>query len=100
MTARAYQLNIELVKYIAKASQLNLSEEDLEKYLKQLEVILKAFADLDDLDTENVEPSFHPILYENVMRDDIAIEWKWDPHDPLGNTKHKEKRYFKGPKIT
>jgi aspartyl-tRNA(Asn)/glutamyl-tRNA(Gln) amidotransferase subunit C len=90
------QINRELVQYIARAAHINLSEEDINKYLKQFEAILKTFAELDNLDTENVEPSFHPIHYENVMRDDIAIEWIWDP---LENTKHKEKSYFKGPKI-
>ena len=49
-----------LVERIAKVARLELTEDEIEKFTKQLKVILEAFRELDDVDTEGVEPSFHP----------------------------------------
>jgi aspartyl/glutamyl-tRNA(Asn/Gln) amidotransferase C subunit len=48
------------------------------------------------VDTEGVEPSFHPQELSNVLREDEVISWSWDP---LENTEHREGRHFKGPRI-
>ena len=85
-----------LVKRIAKVARLELTEDEIEKFTKQLKVILEAFRELDDVDTEGVEPSFHPQKLSNVLREDQATPWSWDP---LDNTEHREGRYFKGPRI-
>ena len=58
--------------------------------------ILEAFTELDQVNTTDIIPSIHPIKLENVLREDISKDWDWDP---FTNTKHKEKSYFKGPKI-
>ena len=51
----------ELVKELAKAARLILSDEETKKYTQQLSVILDAFRELDEVSTEGVEPSYHPI---------------------------------------
>ena len=86
-----------LVERIAKVARLELTEDEVEKFTEQLKVILEAFRELDDVDTEGVEPSFHPQELSNVLREDEAKPWDWDP---LGNSRHKERRQFKGPRIT
>jgi aspartyl-tRNA(Asn)/glutamyl-tRNA(Gln) amidotransferase subunit C len=78
-------------------SRLHLSEEELEKFTGQLKVILEAFRELDEVDTEGVEPSFHPSELKNVLREDEAAPWDWDP---LSNTRHRDGKHFKGPRIT
>ena len=85
-----------LVVKLAEIAQLELSEEEKERYSEQLKVIIEAFRELDEVDTSNVEPSFHPLEIADVMRDDLVEEWDWDP---LSNSKHKEGRYLRGPKI-
>ncbi|MHA2393763.1 MAG: Asp-tRNA(Asn)/Glu-tRNA(Gln) amidotransferase subunit GatC [Promethearchaeota archaeon] len=90
------KLDIELVRRIAEAAHLNLSDEELEKYSNQIIDILEAFTELDQVNTTETSPSIHPIKLENVLREDISKDWDWDP---FNNTKHKEKNYFKGPKI-
>jgi aspartyl-tRNA(Asn)/glutamyl-tRNA(Gln) amidotransferase subunit C len=85
-----------LVERIAKVARLELTEDEIEKFTKQLKVILEAFRELDDVDTKGVEPSFHPQELSNVLREDEATPWSWDP---LENTEHSEGRYFKGPRI-
>lgn len=75
---------------------VDLTEEELELFTDQLKVILDAFKKIDEINTEGVEPSFHPYEMKNVLRDDESRIWDWDP---LENAKHKEERHFKGPKI-
>ena len=43
-----------LVERIAKVARLELTEDEIEKFTKQLKVILEAFRELDDVDTEGV----------------------------------------------
>lgn len=94
MTSKA--LDKALVAKLAEIARLELSEEEKERYSEQLKVIIEAFRELDEVDTSNVEPSFHPLEIADVMRDDVVEEWDWDP---LSNSKHKEGRYLRGPKI-
>jgi aspartyl-tRNA(Asn)/glutamyl-tRNA(Gln) amidotransferase subunit C len=89
-------LTKELVLELAQAACLNLTEEETEKYTQQLEVILNAFNELEEVDTEDVEPSYHPIKIPYKLREDIPRKWNWDP---LANVCDKEKRYIRGPKI-
>ena len=86
----------DLVERLAKASRLTLTEEETTKYTQQLSVILEAFNELDQVDTEGVEPSYHPIELEDALRDDIPKKWEWDP---LANVVDKEGRNIRGPKI-
>jgi len=85
-----------LVLRVAEAARLSLTDEELKRYEQQLKVILEAFRTLDEVDTEGVEPSFHPIELGDVLRDDEASGWSWDP---LSNSRHREDGYFRGPRI-
>ncbi len=91
-----WKIDEKLVKHIAKIARINLTEKEIEKFSKQLKNILQAFKEIDEVNTSGIEPSFHPQELKNVWREDKAKSWKWEP---LDNTKHKEKKYFKGPKI-
>jgi len=91
------EIDRRLLEHLAEASRLELTEEELERFTDQLRVILEAFREIDRVETDGVEPSFHPSELKNVWREDVAEPWDWDP---LGNSQHKEGRYFKGPRIT
>ena len=86
----------ELVLELAKASRLELSKEEIDKYTHQLNVILEAFKELDEVSTVGIDPSYHPIEISDRLRDDIPIKWHWDP---LTNVEDKEGKYIRGPKI-
>lgn len=92
-----WKMDRRLLEHLTKVSRLELTEEELERFTDQLRVILEAFREIDKVETDGVEPSFHPSELENVWREDVARPWDWDP---LGNSQHKEGRYFKGPRIT
>ncbi len=91
------RIDRELLEHIAEVSRLKLTDEELERFTEQLKVILGAFREIDEVDTEGVEPSFHPSELKDALREDEAKPWDWDP---LGNSGHKERRQFKGPRIT
>lgn len=91
-----WKLDKELIKRVAGNARLNLTDEEIERFTRQLKDVLSAFKSLDKVDTNNVRPSFHPQEISDVYREDKAEKFEWEP---LDNTKHKEKKYFKGPRI-
>jgi aspartyl-tRNA(Asn)/glutamyl-tRNA(Gln) amidotransferase subunit C len=95
--AEEWAIDRQLIVHLAKVARLDLTEEELELFTGQLKVILEAFREIDAVDTEGVEPSFHPLDLKNVFREDGARPWVWDP---LGNADHIEGKHFKGPRIT
>ena len=86
----------ELVESLAKSARLTLTTEETDRYTQQLSVILEAFKELDQVDTEGIEPSYHPIELEDALREDEPTKWSWDP---LANVEDKEERNIRGPKI-
>jgi aspartyl-tRNA(Asn)/glutamyl-tRNA(Gln) amidotransferase subunit C len=90
-------LDRETVRRVAQHARLSLTAEELDRFAGQLEVVLGAFADLDAVDTEGVEPSYHPIPLEDATRGDEPAAWNWDP---FANSRHVEGRHFRGPRIT
>ena len=74
-----------------------LTEEEIERFSKEFPDILDAFSSLKEVETKNVEPSFHPIELKNVMRED-AIEECLTQEEALSNAEQKEDKHFKGPR--
>ena len=88
----------ELVKRVAANARLKLKDEEIRKFAAEMQDILKDFEKLATVDTEGVEPSFHPIPVRNVSREDIEGECL-NREDALELTPHKTDKYFKGPKV-
>lgn len=94
-TSKYWDINEKLVEHVISIARLKLSDEEIKKFTKQLKNILTAFKKIDEVNTTDIKPSFHPQEIKNVMREDKVKKWKWKP---LENTIHKEKNYFKGPR--
>ena len=92
------KIDRELIKHVADVARLNLTEAEMKELLPQLKEILNAFSDIQEVNTNSTEPSFHPIELKNAMREDIPKE-SLNNDDALKNTSHKSEGYFKGPKI-
>ena len=60
------------VKYVANLARLAITEEEAEKFTNQLDAIIAFAEQLNELDTDNVEPTSHVLDIKNVMREDIA----------------------------
>lgn len=92
------KLDKALMEKVARNARLNLSEEEIKKFLPELNGVLDYFSTIAEADTRNIQPSFHPIEIKNVMRDDI-VEECLSQEEALSNAKHKKDGFFKGPKV-
>jgi len=84
--------------HVAEVARLKLSYDEVKLFTKQVSDILDWFKELSEIDTKDVKPSFHPLETVNVMREDV-IGKCFTKDEVFGNTKHKEKGFFKGPRI-
>ncbi|MEK4438054.1 Asp-tRNA(Asn)/Glu-tRNA(Gln) amidotransferase subunit GatC [Paenibacillus sp. FSL K6-2862] len=62
------------VQHVAKLARLNLTSEEEQTLTGQLNAILKYAEKLNELDTENIEPTTHVLHVSNVMREDETKE--------------------------
>lgn len=60
------------VEHLARLARLQLSEDELDHYSGQLDVILQSVARVSEVAADDIPPTSHPIPVENVYRDDIA----------------------------
>jgi aspartyl-tRNA(Asn)/glutamyl-tRNA(Gln) amidotransferase subunit C len=89
-----------LIRKVAKNARLNLTEEELEKFVPQIkEIILDSFNKLDEVNAEE-KPSFQPVSLGNKFRKD-EVRGSLAQEEALRNvsTKLRENGYFKGPKV-
>jgi aspartyl-tRNA(Asn)/glutamyl-tRNA(Gln) amidotransferase subunit C len=66
------EITKDLVQYLENLGRLELSPEDEEKTQKALGDILGYFYQLNELDTEGVEPLSHAAGVSNVTREDVV----------------------------
>ncbi|MFH2105157.1 MAG: Asp-tRNA(Asn)/Glu-tRNA(Gln) amidotransferase subunit GatC [Parcubacteria group bacterium] len=60
------------VEHIAKLARIELSEDDKKTFSTQLTEILQYIKKLEEVDTDDVEPTAHFTQLENIMRHDKA----------------------------
>ncbi len=66
-------LSLEDVKKVATLARLDLSPGDLAQMADQLNRILGYVDQLNEVDTEGLEPLAHPLPLSNVFRDDVPV---------------------------
>lgn len=65
-------LTLDQVRHVAKLARLELSAEEEQKTLGQLQQILDAVKTLEEVDTSNVAPTYQVNLTEGFTRPDVA----------------------------
>ena len=87
------------VKHAAHLARIALSDEDVDRYCSQLELILSYISKLNELDTSSVPPTSHVLAnLKNVFRKD-NIKPSLAADEALGNAPSQEDGLFKVPKI-
>ena len=86
------------VEHVANLARIKLSDEETEKFTKQLGDIIKYVDQLNEVDTTGIEPMAHPYPLVNVVREDLA-EHKITKEELLKNAPEEENFFFKVPKI-
>ncbi len=68
-------LTKEEIKHIAELARLDLNEEELKMYGEQLSSVLKYIEQLQEVNTEDIEPTAQVTGLENVLREDEVEDW-------------------------
>ena len=61
------------VAHLARLSRLALSEQELDHFASQLDVIIAAVARVQEVAAEGIPPTTHALPVTNVFRDDVIV---------------------------
>ncbi|KAA0258650.1 Asp-tRNA(Asn)/Glu-tRNA(Gln) amidotransferase subunit GatC [Deferribacter autotrophicus] len=86
------------VKHIAKLARLKFEEDEVEKFTTELNKILDYIHKLNELDTEEVEPTSHVLDITNVFRED-EVKDSLTNEEALKNAPDKDYGHFKVPRV-
>jgi len=88
----------EQVKHVAHLARLAVTDEEVENLTKDLSAIIHYAEQLNELDTDNVEPTTHVLDLKNVMRKDEPKDWITQ-EEALKNAPDAEGGQFRVPSI-
>ncbi|MGC9515533.1 Asp-tRNA(Asn)/Glu-tRNA(Gln) amidotransferase subunit GatC [Methanocrinis sp.] len=86
------------VDHISWLASINVAEEEKEAFVASFNSVLDYFHQLDELDTEDVEPTYRVVDLTNVFREDVVAE-SISQEEALSNASRRENSYFKSPRI-
>ena len=91
-------VNINQVQQIAKLARLKFDESEIENLTSDMNKILDYMDQLNELDTNNIEPLSHPLDLNNVMREDELIK-SISREEAFKNAPSANEEFFKVPKV-
>ncbi len=95
---KSMKIDTGTIKHVAKIARLDLTDKEVEEFTPQLAEILKAFSQIQKVDTKSVRPSYHSVELKDVLREDKPKKCL-DNKTALKNSKNIKDGYFKGPKV-
>ncbi|MBS7269949.1 MAG: Asp-tRNA(Asn)/Glu-tRNA(Gln) amidotransferase subunit GatC [Candidatus Freyarchaeota archaeon] len=96
--ARNATISKKQVEHVAWLARIELTEEEKQAFTKQLNEVLDYFKKINEIDTSNIEPTYHVINLVNVLRED-KVEPSLPKEYALRNASQKEDSFIKAPKI-
>lgn len=93
------EITREDILHLSDLSDFSLSEEEIDKLGGDLKGIIKYISQLDELDTENVEPTYQVFEMENVWRADEILPQDATREELLNLTKEEKDNQVKVPKV-
>ena len=91
------KINKELIEHVAEVARLKLTDNEIEKFSKELKEVIETFSKLDKVDTKGIETGLQPVELKNILREDKK-EQSLSQEEALSLSEHKKDGYFKGPK--
>ena len=92
------QTNLIDVAYIARLAKLELTEAETDKFSEDLNQVLAYVAQLEQWNTTNVEPMYHPLPVFDALREDIPGS-SLSNEAALANAPAQEDGQFRVPKV-
>lgn len=86
------------VAHVAKLAKLQFSDNELSQFSEKLNHVLHLFETLDAVDTTDVEPTYSVTENINVLREDVAEDWK-QTTDLVNNAPESKETLIKVPAI-
>ena len=79
--------------YVSKLARINLTDEEIARFQKQLTDVLKYAEKLREVDVTQVEAAAHGVPMFNIFREDKPCDWL-SADEALGNAPHKANQLF------
>ena len=86
------------VKHISWLASIETDDREKDELVEHFNSILEYFHQLDEVDTEGVEPTYRVVDLANIFRDDAASP-SLSIEQALKNAPRRENGYFKSPRI-
>ena len=86
------------VAHLAHLARLDLTEEELDHYASQLDVIIGAVARVSEVAAQDIPPTSHSVPLTNVLRDDVTTPGL-TPQEALAGAPATEDDRFRVPRI-
>lgn len=80
---------------LAALARLELSDDEVEEYSRELSAILQYVQQLQNVDVTGLLPTNQVTGLTNVMRDDVVQDYGYAPADLLTNVPHVENGHIK-----
>lgn len=89
----------DVIRYVAGLSRLHFEDKDVAMFQEQLSQIIGYIEQLEEVDTENTEPTTHVLSsMKNVFRDDIPKS-SISPDKATLNAPEKKENFFQVPRV-
>ena len=92
------EVDEKLIRHIGRLSRIELTDEQVAAFGRQLADIVAYFDKLQELDTDGVEPLAHALPVQNVFAEDAAGE-SLPPEQALANAPQRDGHFYKVPKV-
>jgi aspartyl/glutamyl-tRNA(Asn/Gln) amidotransferase, C subunit len=92
------KISKDTVLHVAQLARLEFKEEELDKFTEQLGNIIEYMEKLNELDTSQVEPTFHVLDLSTPLREDVVSPWL-SSDKALENAPQREDDFFAVPKF-
>jgi aspartyl-tRNA(Asn)/glutamyl-tRNA(Gln) amidotransferase subunit C len=87
------KITLSELDHIAKLARINLTDQEKTTFLPQLESVLEYLDVLNQVNTNNIEPTFRVNDQKNILRDDL-IKDSFDQKTALSSAKKIQDGYF------
>lgn len=87
------------ILHLAKLSNLTLDDQEVEGLRQDLDNIVEYISQLDELDTENIEPTYQVFEMENVWREDEILPQDANREELIALAPESRQDMIKVPKV-
>lgn len=92
------KISKEQVNNVAKLARIKLTEQEQEKFAREMVMIIDLADKLQGVDTADVIPTTHAIKLSNVFREDVCTPWT-DRDKVLSNSAENDGACFIVPQV-